>query len=429
VLLLFSGCIKDKCNDVKCLNGGTCNDGTCACPEGWEGVNCETEKTQQSNFDKTKGWKLVQTVEVVDRMLGISGSADIYYYDMDFKNNNLRVMSYQRRKSQQDYNYVNTRVDEYDASGNVVKRDMLEWPFEHQIENRPVHFMLRNGSPILIKNKQGETPGGSKWQVFDNGVFISESNETWGEYQGRLTLVDNNSIYFCSGTNDPNNQYCSFFVKRFSGSTWEYWKNGTYKRLNSAVLGAEIINNKKYAFMGNYLNADSTIIAVLSLNDSTQKWDLEFEQRIAGNFDYMANGIYGNISSVKSPVYFSNNGNPVLVIVNSLENNLFKINCIKINIENKNVSTLANISISSKLYSTSFVLLNEEVYLGYRPQVNGTAGPNTVVKLSGNNPIGVGLPGLTTKSSDIFLAVRNNKLYAITSCVCTYGELYVATPE
>lgn len=39
----FTSCNKDECKDVNC-NTGTCNesDGSCTCPTGFEGANCET---------------------------------------------------------------------------------------------------------------------------------------------------------------------------------------------------------------------------------------------------------------------------------------------------------------------------------------------------------------------------------------------------
>lgn len=40
-LLILNGC-KDPCKDVACLNGGACADGTCVCPEGYGGPNCES---------------------------------------------------------------------------------------------------------------------------------------------------------------------------------------------------------------------------------------------------------------------------------------------------------------------------------------------------------------------------------------------------
>lgn len=33
----------DPCKDTECLNGGTCNDGNCDCPEGYTGSICETQ--------------------------------------------------------------------------------------------------------------------------------------------------------------------------------------------------------------------------------------------------------------------------------------------------------------------------------------------------------------------------------------------------
>lgn len=47
---VYTGCGKDKpytyvdeCAGVECLNGGTCLDGTCQCPNGFEGDNCEVK--------------------------------------------------------------------------------------------------------------------------------------------------------------------------------------------------------------------------------------------------------------------------------------------------------------------------------------------------------------------------------------------------
>lgn len=43
--LSFTSCKKDPCEDVNCSNGGTCNEGTCACPEGFSGPECRTADT------------------------------------------------------------------------------------------------------------------------------------------------------------------------------------------------------------------------------------------------------------------------------------------------------------------------------------------------------------------------------------------------
>ena len=39
---VYTSCTKDECKGVTCNNGGTCSGGTCACPGGVGGANCET---------------------------------------------------------------------------------------------------------------------------------------------------------------------------------------------------------------------------------------------------------------------------------------------------------------------------------------------------------------------------------------------------
>ena len=39
--ITYFACTKDKCNDVACLNGGACDEGTCVCATGYEGNRCQ----------------------------------------------------------------------------------------------------------------------------------------------------------------------------------------------------------------------------------------------------------------------------------------------------------------------------------------------------------------------------------------------------
>jgi len=51
LLSLFALCFlscSDACEDVICENEGICNDGTCECPDGYEGMTCEIEKMPTS---------------------------------------------------------------------------------------------------------------------------------------------------------------------------------------------------------------------------------------------------------------------------------------------------------------------------------------------------------------------------------------------
>ncbi len=40
--IVYSSCTKDPCSGVTCLNGGACGGGTCDCPVGYSGTQCQT---------------------------------------------------------------------------------------------------------------------------------------------------------------------------------------------------------------------------------------------------------------------------------------------------------------------------------------------------------------------------------------------------
>ncbi len=40
-VVLYTGCVQDSCTDLQCQNGGSCADGFCRCPTGYEGTECE----------------------------------------------------------------------------------------------------------------------------------------------------------------------------------------------------------------------------------------------------------------------------------------------------------------------------------------------------------------------------------------------------
>jgi len=45
--VLYTACVKDSCADLKCQNNGTCTDGFCHCPTGYEGTECELLSTDR----------------------------------------------------------------------------------------------------------------------------------------------------------------------------------------------------------------------------------------------------------------------------------------------------------------------------------------------------------------------------------------------
>lgn len=42
-MIAYTSCKKDACKDIICSNGGTCVDGACKCPAGYEGPSCDVK--------------------------------------------------------------------------------------------------------------------------------------------------------------------------------------------------------------------------------------------------------------------------------------------------------------------------------------------------------------------------------------------------
>ena len=46
-ILLYSSCEKNPCDNVSCEHGGSCNNGACYCPTGYEGPTCGMKSTSR----------------------------------------------------------------------------------------------------------------------------------------------------------------------------------------------------------------------------------------------------------------------------------------------------------------------------------------------------------------------------------------------
>ena len=87
-LTTYTSCTKkDKCEDVTCQNGGSCVNGSCNCPEGWEGNNCQTASSA-----KFKGfYQATDDCPLGDR----EGSDLVYDIVINASNNNPTAITVQ----------------------------------------------------------------------------------------------------------------------------------------------------------------------------------------------------------------------------------------------------------------------------------------------------------------------------------------------
>jgi hypothetical protein len=72
--VVYTSCNKDECKDVVCQNGGTCSEGKCTCPTGFEGTNCETKS--RDKFIGTYAGSEICTVGTDNYTMTIATNSD-----------------------------------------------------------------------------------------------------------------------------------------------------------------------------------------------------------------------------------------------------------------------------------------------------------------------------------------------------------------
>lgn len=97
--VIYSSCSKkSKCDGIQCKNGGTCNDGVCKCPLGYEGANCEIASATKfiGSFSATDNCPLVDSSRgsLHYSMTISAGSSATQLYVLNLGNSSLPPSDY-----------------------------------------------------------------------------------------------------------------------------------------------------------------------------------------------------------------------------------------------------------------------------------------------------------------------------------------------
>ncbi len=92
-IFLFTACkdkesapTPDKCTGVNCENGGLCQDGTCACPRGYEGTTCADKWTRRY----VGSWEFEEKIIASSEPLRVDSTTEYVAMLSDEKDNALR---------------------------------------------------------------------------------------------------------------------------------------------------------------------------------------------------------------------------------------------------------------------------------------------------------------------------------------------------
>jgi len=81
--VVYTSCNTDKCKSIVCANNGVCNGGSCVCPSGYEGTNCE--KISRNKF--LGNWTVFEKGSItLAAQYPISIEATTAVYDVTIKN-------------------------------------------------------------------------------------------------------------------------------------------------------------------------------------------------------------------------------------------------------------------------------------------------------------------------------------------------------
>ena len=118
----------DPCDDIRCLNGGTCNDGDCDCPEGYDGEYCQYQLTPYKiRISKI----IINKFPVLDSDGGswdLGSGADLYISLLDDQNNTVWTSpTYFEDATDENYLFEPNPYIDLDEPENLFKIQLLDY--------------------------------------------------------------------------------------------------------------------------------------------------------------------------------------------------------------------------------------------------------------------------------------------------------------
>ncbi len=87
---------KKNCENISCKNGGTCADGTCSCPQGWEGELCENiaPSNYNKNFNAADSYTTGSSTSVITYTSSVSSGSNNTVLFTNFSAGNYPDVAY-----------------------------------------------------------------------------------------------------------------------------------------------------------------------------------------------------------------------------------------------------------------------------------------------------------------------------------------------
>ncbi len=119
--IFYTSCTQDACNNVNCLNGGSCGNGVCRCPSGYEGPQCQTLSTARFLGGYAGYTSCNNTQQVIDSAFITAGDA-INTVNVKMNSISPKILQGYVNNNESTYSIVVTNNDSFLVSSTFYER-------------------------------------------------------------------------------------------------------------------------------------------------------------------------------------------------------------------------------------------------------------------------------------------------------------------
>lgn len=181
--VLYSSCEKDKttqsvdtkCSNVVCQNGGSCIEGVCYCPAGYEGDKCEI-----ASVNRYVGtWGVTETINGSSKPTNVGR---VSLYDMDIRKGNKALDILIDNFMGKGYNNIAAVIGRKYGGGSMVSDVVTKFVFNTNQTISGTYITILEGTGNV--NQAGtEMSCAYKLQYLDAGVVVKDTVSFLASYK------------------------------------------------------------------------------------------------------------------------------------------------------------------------------------------------------------------------------------------------------
>ena len=119
--VLYSSCVQNTCTNVTCLHGGSCGNGVCRCPTGYEGPTCATLSVTRFVGGYAGYTSCNNTQQVIDSAF-ITANSEINTVSVKMNSISPKILQGYISNNQSTYSIIVTNSDSSKSGSTFYQR-------------------------------------------------------------------------------------------------------------------------------------------------------------------------------------------------------------------------------------------------------------------------------------------------------------------